>query len=181
MDNATRLTAFAGDRLLVQGNRSATATTVRDALARDPALRILVFDGDGRQVDLDMRLEAQPPAEAAPPARGRGRPRLGVQSREITLLPRQWEWLSSQPGGASAALRRLVEAAERADATRPGSQRKSRQEAAYRFLMAMAGDRPGYEEVLRALFAGDRETVAALAANWPGDIGRHALALLDDE
>lgn len=117
-----------------------------------------------------------PPATSATaePPRGRGRPALGVVAREVTLLPRHWEWLSAQPGGASAALRRLVETARRNDGA--GRMRAAR-EAAYRFMSAMAGNRPGYEEAIRALFAGDAERFEALTAPWPADVSAFAARL----
>ncbi|MEP9348232.1 DUF2239 family protein [Xanthobacter sp. KR7-225] len=107
--------------------------------------------------------------------RGRGRPKLGVVSREVTLLPKQWEWLATQPGGASAVLRRLVD-----DARRNGGERQARraaQEAAYHFMQAIAGDLPGYEEATRALFANDRSRLEHRIADWPHDIRAHALRL----
>jgi hypothetical protein len=98
-----------------------------------------------------------------------------VAAREVTLLPRHWDWLGGQSGGASAALRRLVETAMRQDA---GPQRRRQaQEAAYRFATAMAGDAPGYEEAMRALFAGDQARFEALTEPWPADVGEHARRL----
>ncbi|MGE4506591.1 MAG: DUF2239 family protein [Desulfovibrionaceae bacterium] len=107
--------------------------------------------------------------------RGPGRPRLGVTGREVTLLPRQWAWLAARPGGASVTLRKLVDAAMRADAE--PHRRAKRQEAAYRFLTALAGDLPDYEEALRALFADSREDFRARMAGWPPDVRAHALLL----
>ena len=140
-------------------------------LAGDPSgALVLIFDPEGRQVDFDLsggpadltvRLE---PAEEAPP-RGRGRPKLGVTPREVTLLPRHWDWLAGQPGGASVALRKLVEAALR-EAEGPDRVRKGR-EAAYRFMTAVAGDLPGYEEATRMLFAGDWTAFDAAVEGWP--------------
>ena len=99
-------------------------------------------------------------------ARGPGRPKLGVQAREVTLLPRHWDWLNSQPGGASVALRKLVEEAR----ARPGAMRAVARNAAYRFATAIVGDAPGYEEAMRALFAGQREDFIAHVENWPADV-----------
>ena len=112
-------------------------------------------------------------------ARGRGRPKLGVVAREITLLPRHWDWLAAQPGGASATLRRLVENARR-DGGADGRQRAAR-EAAYRFLSAVAGNLPGYEEALRALFAGDAARFETQMADWPKDVRAYALRLARSE
>jgi len=92
-------------------------------------------------------------------------PKLGVTAREITLLPRQWDWLARQPSGASATIRRLVEAARR----EPASEESAR-EAVYRFMNDMCGDRPGYEEALRALYRGERERLEELIAGWPADV-----------
>jgi hypothetical protein len=107
--------------------------------------------------------------------RAPGRPKLGVTAREVTLMPRHWDWLGAQPGGASVALRKLVERALRAN----GDEDRIRQvrEAAYRFMTAMAGDAPGYEEALRALFAGDHSRLRRIVAKWPADVREHALAL----
>ena len=105
--------------------------------------------------------------------RGPGRPRLGVVAREVTLLPRHWEWLGTQPGGASAALRRLVESARRDGA---GKDRvRAAQESAYRFMLAVAGNEPGFEEATRALFAGHAARFGECLAAWPPDVRAHAL------
>ncbi len=123
----------------------------------------LIYEGmTGRVVDIDPR---NPPlAEDA--ARGPGRPKLGVVPREVTLLPRHWDWLNAQPGGASVALRKLVEEARKS----PGAMQAAARQAAYRFATAIAGDAPGYEEAMRALFAGQKEDFLAHVENWPGDV-----------
>ena len=120
-----------------------------------------IFDLEtGRVVDVDPRF---PPAEDTPKP---GRPKLGVTAREVTLLPRHWDWLATQPGGASVALRKLVEDASR----RPGAQKRQRQDAAYRLATTLAGDAPGYEEAMRALYAGHQEEFAAHIEAWPTDV-----------
>lgn len=106
---------------------------------------------------------------------GPGRPRLGVVAREVTLLPRHWDWLAEQPGGASAALRRLVDAARATHAGRDVVRRA--QERCYRFIAFTSGDAPGFEEAARALFARDRPAFALEIAAWPADIREHALEL----
>ncbi|HEY4254313.1 MAG TPA: DUF2239 family protein [Roseomonas sp.] len=175
-------TAFDGPRRIARGPLAAVALAVRAALAADPPGPLLVFDDvTGAVIDLDLRgtpaeVAARHAGLAEPAApRGRGRPRLGVVAREVTLLPRHWDWLALQRGGASHALRRLVEEAMRADAGQ--SRARAARDAAYRFLSAMAGDLPGFEEAARALFADDRARFAAEAAGWPPDIRAHALAL----
>ncbi len=162
------LTAFAGELWIATGDKG----EIRAALQAmgDDAQNILLFDDrTGRQVDIDM----EDSVSQAP--RGRGRPKLGVQAREVTLLPRQWDWLAQQPGGASAVLRRLVDEARKAGAG-PTSPRAA-MDAAYHFMTAMAGDRPGYEEAIRALYAKDAARFTALAKHWPSGIRDHALAL----
>lgn len=133
---------------------------------------VLIFGPDGAAVDFDLgggpEDLARRLAEPADAPRGRGRPKLGVVAREVTLLPRHWEWLASQPGGASVALRKLVETARRA-AEGPDRVRASRA-SAYRFASAMAGDLPGFEEAMRALFAGDDMAFETRIETWPGDI-----------
>ena len=123
----------------------------------------LIFDRvTGRVVDIDPRF---PPSEDGPRP---GRPKLGVTAREITLLPRHWDWLATQPGGASVALRKLVEEASR----NPRAQQRALRDAAYRFATAIVGNAPGYEEAIRALYAGQREDFAAHIEAWPADVRR---------
>ena len=157
-----RYTAFEDETFLVSGDRRAVVREINARLDTGHRGRILVFDDEtGRQTDLDLREtdapEAARGAEAGVPpgaaARNKGRPRLGVVSREVTLLPRHWDWLRAQPGGASAALRLLVDEARRTDAG--GNTVRQSQNAAYAFMSAIGGDLPGFEEATRALFAGD--------------------------
>ncbi|RXV72490.1 DUF2239 family protein [Burkholderia stabilis] len=186
-------TAFDGHRRLASGPLAAVALAVRQAAGDAMAGSILIFDdATGRSIDLDLRGTADevrarfapPPGDAAGAAgepagageqRGRGRPKLGVVSREVTLLPRHWEWLGAQPGGASVALRKLVEDARRTHAA--ADRHRDAQTRAYHFMSAMAGDLPGFEEAARALYANDRARLAELIAGWPDDVRDHALAL----
>ncbi|MGV2980875.1 DUF2239 family protein [Camelimonas sp. ID_303_24] len=167
-------TAFAGSRLLCSGPLAEVAARVREAWQANPADTVLTFsDKTGKLVDIDPRGDGEMAAET--PKRGRGRPKLGVEPREVTLLPRHWEWLGRQPGGASATLRRLVEAARRQAGASDDA--RARREAAYAFMHAMAGDLPEYEEAIRALFAGDAAGLRARSRAWPADIAGHALRL----
>lgn len=176
-------TAFAGVNRLAGGPLPQIAMTVKTALAADPTLPVLVFnDATGTVIDLDLRgseaeirARLQPAAATDQPARSRGRPKLGVVAREVTLLPRHWDWLAAQPGGASQALRRLIDQARRADEGR--TETRLRQEAAYRFLSVLAGNLPGFEEAARALFANDRARFSEHTAAWPADVCIHAARL----
>lgn len=172
MDGDPICIAFEGSRRLAEGPLSAIRIEVQAAMARGAA-RLLVFDAETSQ------LVEIPPADA-PPAptagrRGPGRPRLGVVAREVTLLPRHWDWLGRQPGGASVALRRLVEAAKRSSAG--ADDVRTAREAAYRFMSALGGDLAGFEEASRALFRGDARGFAAMISDWPADVRDHAHAL----
>jgi hypothetical protein len=166
-------TAFAGARKLASGALSTVAPAVKAAVDAGES-HVLVFnDTSGRQVDLDLRgslgevLERLAATLEQPPrSPGRGRPKLGVTAREVTLLPSHWEWLSKQPGGASAALRRLVDQARRSG----GADKRQAQEAAHRVMFALAGDLPGFEEATRAFYAGDRQCFLALSEGWPVDV-----------
>lgn len=178
-------TAFQGPRRLASGPLHEVALAVKAAHDGGPPGPLLTFDdATGRVIDLDLRGTAEdvaarfaptPATEGEAGRRGRGRPKLGVVAREVTLLPRHWEWLNAQPGGASVALRRLVDQARQAGGEQ--ARRREAQEAAYRFMSALAGDAPGYEEALRALFAGDRGTFTAILGPWPPDVREHALRL----
>jgi uncharacterized protein len=175
-------TAFAGQSRLISGSRLEAALAAKRALHAAGTAPILAFDDcTGAVIDFDLRgSEAEVAARLAEPdeasPRSRGRPKLGVVAREVTLLPRHWEWLAAQRGGASVALRRLVDEARRADGGETDKRRA--RDAAYRFLSTMAGDLPGFEEAARALFAGEREEFARRLSAWPPDIGAYALRLL---
>jgi len=178
-DAAPRWTLFAGEQRLAQGGPTEIALAALSALQADHEGPVLAFDDlTGRVVDLDLRGSASDVAARYTPQvppRPRGRPKLGVVAREITLLPRHWAWLNAQPGGASVALRKLVEQARRAgDGV---ADRKVRHEAAYRFMASMAGDLRGYEEAIRALFADDRPGFEVQVTEWPRDVAAHARRL----
>ena len=179
------VTAFVGPRIAASGALHEVALALH-AKGADSAL--VFSDATGSQVELDLRGDAQevlaryapPAAQAAPaPERGRGRPRMGVVAREVTLLPEHWEWLSSQSGGASVVLRKLVLEAMRAGGARDRMRRA--QERSYRVMVALAGNRPGFEEAARALFANDLDRLRALVNAWPRDIREHVLRLADPE
>ncbi|HXW18951.1 MAG TPA: DUF2239 family protein [Roseiarcus sp.] len=177
--------AFLDARRIASGELVDVARAVKTALGKGEDGEVLVFDGEARLVEVDFRgsaaevdlsaTRALEEIEGEENRRGPGRPKLGVVAREVTLLPRHWSWLAEQPGGASVALRKLVEEASR---DRHGRDKRRRaQEATYRFLSAMAGDRPQFEEAARALFAGDEQRFGALVAIWPADIAEHARRL----
>ena len=186
-----RCTAFSGPQRIASGELRHVAMKAKQAYDLHPDRPVLVFDdADGRTVEVPLelpaadllRLLAQPQlatsADAAPAARRPGRPKLGVVAREITLLPRHWDWLAAQPGGASVALRRLVEEARKVSSG--DDRRRAAQEATFRFMQAMAGDQPGFEEASRALFAGDICKFEKHSATWPEDVRDHAALLAAD-
>ncbi len=188
---------FDGPSLLTTAALAEAALVARQALQRDATAPVLIFDNSaGRTIDVDMRgsdtdIVARLPAGETGTAsvaetedatlagthlpRSRGRPKLGVVAREVTLLPRHWDWLATQPGGASVALRRLVEEARRTHAGKDAARRAN--ERAYHYMVIMAGNLPGFEEATRALFKGDQTQFATLIAAWPADVRRHALWL----
>ncbi|AMO99862.1 hypothetical protein CAter282_1999 [Collimonas arenae] len=185
--------AFAGAHRIASGQLALVALKAKELLDRNDAATVLIFDDiTSAQVEVDFRGSAEQVLQrlssneihAAQTAktvnseelpRGPGRPKLGVIGREVTLLPRHWDWLNQQPGGASVALRKLVE-----DAKRQGEERdqiRRAQEYAYRFMSAMAGDLINFEEATRAFFAGDQERFAELSEPWQIDIRDHARRL----
>jgi uncharacterized protein len=182
-------TAFQGPRRLVSGPLAEVALVIKRA-ERGASEPLAIFsDATGRTIDLDLRGSDQEilarlpqacataPAPDVPPSepRGRGRPKLGVVAREVTLLPRHWEWLNAQPGGASVSLRKLVEAARRSAGDT--DRNRAARDAAYHFMAAMAGNLPGFEEACRALFAENREKFVRTIAAWPDDIRDHSIRL----
>lgn len=184
--------AFEHHRRLARGEPAGVIAAVQQHLAAQPEALPLVLDAvTSERIELDWRTPAAQLLAQLPPApatdepdeapggeapRGPGRPKLGVTAREVTLLPRHWDWLARQPGGASVALRKLVQSAMR-DGGSAEAQRRAT-EAAYRFMSIVCGDLPQYEEVSRALFAGDLARVEALAADWPTDVTAHLRTLL---
>lgn len=154
-------TAFLGPARLASGTRAELERTLAPRGPHPEGL--LVFsDETGRQTDLDLSGRVNPT---------RGRPKLGVTAREVTLLPRHWDWLRRQRGGASAVLRRLVEEAMQAGAPGPNP------DAAYHFLSAIAGDLPGFETAIRMLYSGNASGFATAMTGWPDDIAAHAQSL----
>jgi hypothetical protein len=183
-------TAFEGHRRIASGRLAEVARKIKKAADRGNDEPILVFDNlTSELVEIDLRgtvdqvLNRLTPTDTtgatvveAPQKRGPGRPKLGVIPREVTLLPGQWDWLDEQPGGASAALRRLVYEARR---TSQGKDRaRQSQEAVYRFMTTMAGDLPGFEEALRAFYRRDHQRFDSLVAAWPKDIYAHVRKLV---
>jgi hypothetical protein len=185
-------TAFAGARRIAAGPLADVAIAVKAEIGRADSSAVLIFsDETGRVVDVDYRgsdsdirarltpvsadispyRETETPRESLTP-RGRGRPRLGVVAREVTLLPRHWAWLATQPGGASAAVRRLVDAARQENTDK--DRVREAKESAYRFMSAMAGNEPGFEEATRALFAGNEAQFTAMTEAWPRDVREYA-------
>src|SRR3954469_7339040 len=168
------ITAFVGTRNVASGDPAEVMRKAFAAASTDDA--VLFFDDrTGCVVDADLRAVTAPADVPIAAARAPGRPKLGVVAREVTLLPRHWEWLGRQPGGASVALRKLVEEARRTSA--PADRRRQAQEAAYRFLSTMAGNLPGFEEATRAFFAMDEARFRDQTDAWPADVRDHARRL----
>jgi len=181
MENEQSYTAFKGNGKIASGTLEHVLPELKNMFDADRGVMLLVFDdATGRQVDFDLRgTMAQVLARTLPPQRsGPGRPKLGVVSREISLLPRHWEWLEEQPSGASAAIRRLVDEARRREQGR--NRVRLALDAAARFMSAMAGNLPGYEEATRALYAKDRTKLESLIGKWPHDIREHIFKLIGD-
>ena len=189
-------TSFDGLRRIASGSLQVNALAVKQAIESGSQGTVLTFDDQtGRVVDIDIRgsssevlelLSQDTPqslndgsaliATEAPSApRGRGRPKLGVVAREVTLLPRHWEWLEAQSGGASVTLRKLVEQARRANLDL--ERQRHAHERAYHFMSAIAGDLAGFEEVTRALFANNEAMFNQLTDGWPDDVRDHARRL----
>ncbi|HXE62863.1 MAG TPA: DUF2239 family protein [Bryobacteraceae bacterium] len=173
MDIST-YTAFLGWTRVAAGPLEALLRQIKEI--KDPGDEtLLIFeDSTGKQVDFDFRGSVNEVlARMAPKSArtGPGRPKLGVVSREISLLPRHWEWLESQPQGASAAIRRLVEEARKQDS----GETRAKIDAIGRVMTALGGNLPGFEEAYRALYARDRERLAAQIAEWPSDLRDYIL------
>ena len=186
-----RCVAFEGSRRIAAGELHQVALKTKEVLERGEQAPVLIFEeSTSEPIEVDFRGTAQEvferlttPGRGIPTRasadqkiqRGPGRPRLGVVAREVTLLPRHWDWLNSQPGGASVALRKLVDEGRRVRAD--GDRKRQTQETTYRFISAMAGNEPHFEEATRALFAGNLERFNALTETWHPDVRDHARKL----
>jgi hypothetical protein len=192
-----RWIAFAGSRLIGRGSPADVALSAKRAVDGGEQAPMLVFDDESRVVEIDYRgtdvdvlrrlgldsatdesaarADPESPYRESLTPRGRGRPKLGVVAREVTLLPRHWDWLATQPGGASAAVRRLVDEARQARASK--DRLRLAKESAYRFMSTMAGNEPGFEEATRALFADNEPRFLEMTAEWPADVREHARML----
>ncbi|VVE11767.1 DUF2239 family protein [Pandoraea anhela] len=184
-------TVFRDKRRIAAGSLADAAIAFQQAMLADPHASVLIFDnltGDTRDVDVrgsaaDIRARYPAPQVTVPDTasesddtpKGRGRPKLGVVAREVTLLPRHWDWLAEQRGGASVALRKLIDEARHANVERDMQRRA--QERAYSFMSTMAGDLPQFEEASRALFANDIDALRTRIAAWPEDVRMHLLQL----
>jgi len=174
--------AFAEGRLIASGDLHSVAASLFD---RGDGQALVLSDKTGGVIDLDLRGPAEAVAARYRPESGpseavrtqRGRPRLGVVAKEVTLLPRHWDWLATRPGGASAALRKLVDQARRE--TEEDDLRRAASDRAYKAMHALAGDLPGYEEALRAMYSGDCAAMSAAMGPWPADIRAYVLRLLE--
>jgi len=185
--------AFANSKCIAKGPATAVATTAKSFVDEHPQTTVFLFDAETSQrIDIDLcaslthvlRCVPKPVAPAPQHAEPQidapktaGRPKLGVTAREVTLLPRHWDWLASQPGGASVSLRKLVEHAMRA--SKETDRIRLARESTYRFISAMAGDEPGFEEASRTLFAGNDAGFRESVASWPADVRKHALTLAE--
>ncbi len=183
--SSVTLTAFMQRRQIAHGSLSELLRQLKATpIGHEP---VFIFnDQTGKRLDIHVHGDeasaiaaypelAEGPAEDATAVKTRGRPKLGVSAKEVTLLPRHWEWLATQPGGASATLRRLIEQARKA--SEPSDNKRRRHESAYQFMHEVAGDLPEYETCLRALFADDEAAFNAAVEGWPQDIRRYAATL----
>lgn len=177
MTHHSLLIAFDGPARIATGSPSEMIRLVSTYLREKPEAQPLVFDTEtGKPVDLDLRTPSADSPSDDPARAGKGRPKLGVVAREVTLLPRHWEWLANQPGGASVTLRKLIERASKDPTSKEHQQ--ARATAAYHFMHAVAGNLPGFEEASRLLFAGNIGGLEAAIRCWPGDIPAQVLALI---
>lgn len=176
-------TAFQNNKRVAKGPLEEIALKLKKKYEEDETSTFLIFDDQsGRTLEfLDFsgtneqvlqRIQVYLPREESKSS-GPGRPKLGVVAREVSLLPRHWEWLAQQPGGASVTLRKLVEEKAKSGLSSP----REAIDATYRFLSVAAGDLPGYEEALRALYKKDGKRFAALINDWPKDLREHAQAM----
>ncbi|NIF59499.1 DUF2239 family protein [Enterobacter sp. Ap-916] len=183
--SSVTLTAFMQRQLIAHGSLNELLRQLKATpIGNEPVF--IFHDQTGKRLDIHVNGDeasaiaaypelAEQLTEETAAVKTRGRPKLGVSAKEVTLLPRHWEWLATQPGGASATLRRLIEQARKA--SEPADNKRRRHESAYQFMHEVAGDLPEYETCLRALFADDEAAFNAAMEGWPQDIRRYAATL----
>ncbi len=189
--------SFSGTKLIADGDLLSVALASKKAVDEGASEPVLIFDDESKLVEIDFRgtldsveerirseqIRSEQNELAAKISEGSaektkpGRPKLGVVAREVTLLPRHWDWLNAQPGGASVTLRKLVDSARKENG---GDSIKKKQEIAYRFLSAMAGNEIGFEDAIRALFGNDQQNFDQALKSWPADVAAHAQKLARD-
>lgn len=184
--------SFSGSTLIADGDLLSVALASKKVMDEGSSEPLLIFDDESKLVEIDFRGTLDSVAErirseqneaAAKTSEGSaekvrpGRPKLGVVAREVTLLPRHWDWLNAQPGGASVTLRKLVDSARKENGN---ESIKKKQEIAYRFLSAMAGNEIGFEDAIRALFGNDQQNFDQALKSWPPDVASHAQKLTRD-
>ena len=191
---ALHITAFIGDQRVATGDPAEVVRAAKAELDRSVETLVRLFDDrSGRRLDLDFAGDAAEVADRVewlraalvrlneaegPSPRGRGRPKLGVVAKEVTLLPRHWAWLASQRGGASATLRRLVDEARKSSES--ADRVRNSQDAAYRFMYDSAGDAPGFQEAIRSVYRGDPAGFETATEGWPADVRDYARHLAAD-
>ena len=183
-----KYTVFDGFKIVSQGNIEEVAIATKKYLKKEDSARILIFsDLSGKQMDLDLsgtdkdvtdRLSVYKTADTTSSGTGPGRPKMGVKPREVSLLPTHWEWLSTQSGGASATIRRLVD--EKMKTAAPKDKIKKTQETVYTFLNSIAGDLENFEDAIRFLYRQDEAKFKEAIAAWPKDLKKHTLALASE-
>lgn len=182
MSKSEQYIAFRGPQRVATGPLVEVALRAAELANDQDSKQVMVFSAESSNpVDLDLRgskeeirKRYEPRTEPEQP-RGRGRPKLGVVGKEVTLLPRHWKWLANQPGGASVALRRLVEQARKQGS--PEDRMRTAQSATYKFMHAVGGDLPGFEEAMRALYSGDKRRFDFELEPWPADFKKHIAQL----
>jgi hypothetical protein len=185
MDAQETYTAFEGTTRLFRGTIEQVVLQIKERLGRAENSSVLIFsDNTGKTMDFNFqgkvkdvlkRLEIYVSKQNCGPVAGPGRPKLGVISREVSLLPRHWEWLANQSGGASATIRKLIEDAKKRSSAHTSI--KHVQERVYRFMSVIAGDMTGYEEALRALYKADRKNFLLHMRDWPTDVRTHVVEM----
>jgi hypothetical protein len=180
-------TAFGNGKLIVHGGLDDVVTKIKRWYDKYSNGTLLVFnDFTGKTMEFDLRgsekevlqkIEMFLPQEIVVVSARPGRPKLGVVTREVSLLPQHWEWLASQPEGASAALRKLVEGAKKNLVMKESV--KQVQERAYKIMSILAGDLPQYEEALRSLYRRNEENFKQHIASWSPDIKDYVMKTVE--
>lgn len=170
MNTKNTYTAFVGNTRLITDSLLNVALAIKNQ-QHDSAPILIFEDQTGKQIDVNItgsESDIQQRYAELETVKKVGRPKLGVISREITLQQKHWDWLDLQNSSASAVIRKLID--QELNNAQSESNIMMTKQTTDRFMSAMLGNMPNYEEATRALYQGNKEGFLELIQDYPNDL-----------